>query len=233
MEEGEGIVSYFQKVDSVVNEIKDIGGVLDEKDVIQKITRTLPESYSDKISVIEETYDPTKFTREQLFDTLTAFETRKFGRDKAKPETTFKASKVADEDSDDESLDEMEENFMRKLKRGTDKYKGMLPLKCFKCGNIGHYESRCLERGSKQKFNDNKGKFNKKTYYVKDDASISDDELDYEDGDCLLMVEKDRPKSNNSKIVETVALALHFSRDINEWLIDSGYSNHMITKLCL
>lgn len=54
-----------------------------------------------------------------------------------------------DEDSDDESLDEIEANFVRKLKRGIDKYKGMFPLKCFKCGNIGHYASRSLKRGTK------------------------------------------------------------------------------------
>jgi hypothetical protein len=33
-------------------------------------------------------------------------------------------------------------NFIRKLKKGTDKYKGMLPLKCFNCGGIGHFASK-------------------------------------------------------------------------------------------
>lgn len=88
--EGERVVRYFQKVDNVENEIKYLGGVLDEKDVIQNIMRTLPKSYTNKISTIGETYDPTKFTREQLLGTLTTFEMRKFGRDKSKLETTFK-----------------------------------------------------------------------------------------------------------------------------------------------
>lgn len=81
MEEIKGVVGYFQKVDSAMNEIKNPGGVLDEKDVILKIMRILSKSYSEKISTIEETYDPTKFTREKLFDTLTAFAMRKFSRE--------------------------------------------------------------------------------------------------------------------------------------------------------
>jgi hypothetical protein len=31
------------------------------------------------------------------------------------------------------------DNFVRKLKKGTGKYKVMLPLKCFNCGGIGHF----------------------------------------------------------------------------------------------
>jgi hypothetical protein len=34
-------------------------------------------------------------------------------------------------------------NFVRNLKKGTDKYKGMLPLKCFNCGKIGHFANKC------------------------------------------------------------------------------------------
>lgn len=32
---------------------------------------------------------------------------------------------------------------MRKIKRGTRKYKGKIPFKCFECGRIGHYASKC------------------------------------------------------------------------------------------
>jgi len=35
---------------------------------------------------------------------------------------------------------------VRKLKRGTDKYKGKFPFKCFNCGKIGHFTSKCPHR---------------------------------------------------------------------------------------
>lgn len=53
MEEGEDIVSYFEKVDSIVNEIRELGGTLNDEDVIDKILMTLSVRYSDKISAIE------------------------------------------------------------------------------------------------------------------------------------------------------------------------------------
>jgi hypothetical protein len=34
-------------------------------------------------------------------------------------------------------------NFVRRLKRGTEKYKGMLPLKCFNCDGVGHFANKC------------------------------------------------------------------------------------------
>lgn len=32
---------------------------------------------------------------------------------------------------------------MRKLKKGPDKYKGKFPFKCFNCGKIGNFSSKC------------------------------------------------------------------------------------------
>jgi hypothetical protein len=45
--------------------------------------------------------------------------------------------------SDDSYKDEKITNFVRKFKRGTDKYKCMLPLKYFNCGKIGHFSNKC------------------------------------------------------------------------------------------
>ena len=90
-------------------------------------------------------------TVDQLHGTLVAYEMRIQDEDTSKKEATFKVSSKqagkntskkrnpTSDDSDDEEI----ANFVRKLKRGTGKYKGKLPLKCFSCGKIGHFASIC------------------------------------------------------------------------------------------
>jgi hypothetical protein len=44
--------------------------------------------------------------------------------------------------SDGLKEDEEMEKFLKSLKRGTGKYKGMLPMKCFNCVGISHFTSK-------------------------------------------------------------------------------------------
>lgn len=90
----------------------------------------------------------------------------------------------------------------------------MLPLKCFRYGRTGHIATRSLEKNSRQKYREIKGKFNRRAYYVKDDADISDDKSDYEDGNFIFLVERDVPKIDIPRIEH--ATALHARRDRNE-----------------
>jgi hypothetical protein len=46
-------------------------------------------------------------------------------------------------DNSDSESDVEEANFVRKLKRGSGKYKGKLPFKCFNCGEVGHFVDKC------------------------------------------------------------------------------------------
>ena len=66
-----------------------------------------------------------------------------------KGETTFKTSKpkinqekMSNEDQSNISYVE-ETNFIKKLQKGSGKYKGKLPFKCSNCGIIRHFANKC------------------------------------------------------------------------------------------
>lgn len=56
-------------------------------------------------------------------------------------------------------------HFVRKLKRGSGKYKGKLPFKCFNYGRVGHFASKCaytkIDKIGKEKYQKIKDKAQK------------------------------------------------------------------------
>jgi hypothetical protein len=96
-------------------------------------------------------------------------------------ETYFKVEKNTYSD-----IDEIEANFVRRLKKGSDKYKGKFPFKCFNCGKIGHFGSKCPHKRKDQTYDDEEkqkhkkvyqeNNFKKKSLCVNNDDDPSDDE---------------------------------------------------------
>ena len=134
--------------------------------------------------------------------------------DTSRKEASFKVSSkqdgknksTKDKPTSDGFDDEEITNFVWKLKKGTGKYKGKLPLKFFSCGKIGHFDSKCLyaknsnsdEDGSFKSYkkynnykNKNRGKFEKKKslYTKRDNSSSSGDSDDDGELDKVLFME--------------------------------------------
>jgi hypothetical protein len=120
-------------------------------------------------------------TLDQLLGTLTAYEMRITKGKYTTRETSFKVEKNTDSD-----IDEIEANFVRRLKKGSSKYKGKLPFKCFKCGKIGHFSFKCPHKRKDQTYDDEEkhkhkkvykeNNFKKKSLCVNNDDDPSDDE---------------------------------------------------------
>jgi len=85
---------------------------------------------------------------------------------------------------------------VRRLKKGSGKYQGKLPFKCFNCGKIVHFASKCPHKKKDHNSDDeNKYKFKKyskkKSLCAKNDDSSEDIDNDssYEEkvNDFMLM----------------------------------------------
>jgi hypothetical protein len=76
MKEEENVVEHFHRVDEVVNSIRAVGEVLEDKPIVQKILRSLPMRYDSKISSIEDRFDLDTLTVDQLHIIFTTYEMR-------------------------------------------------------------------------------------------------------------------------------------------------------------
>ncbi|XP_057821105.2 uncharacterized protein LOC131033831 [Cryptomeria japonica] len=148
MQEDENIAAYFLRVDEVINSLKGLGEKLDDKVVVPKFLRSLSLKFDVKVSTIEEMVELDKLIVDKLHGILTPYEMRTNVDSSSKRETSFKASKKGKE-NEQKSSESLEEDFedeathlVRKLERGSGKYKGKLPLKWFNCGKIGHFASK-------------------------------------------------------------------------------------------
>ncbi len=130
--------------------------------------------FNPKVSAIEEMKDLDSITMDELHGILTTCEMRIEGP-KSK-EATFKAAKKKKERenihyssssiSSEESYAEIAQ-FVNKLKRGTGKYKGKLPLKCFRCGKIGHFAAKFSHKHDEHNTLPQRREMNKGKYYKK------------------------------------------------------------------
>lgn len=89
---------------------------------------------------------------------------REFDKDAREKEVLFKVSKKVEDGATDEydGFDEVEANFVTILKKGIGKHKGKLPFKCFNCGRIGHFSSKCTFKESKD--SNKRDKFKRRIY---------------------------------------------------------------------
>jgi hypothetical protein len=104
--------------------------------------------YDANISTIEDRSDLRSLTVDQHHGIFIAYEMRTRNNKSAKDETYFKASKTKinqkkkSQSCHHEESNVEEANFIRKIQKGSGKYKGKLPFKCFNCGKIGHFASK-------------------------------------------------------------------------------------------
>jgi hypothetical protein len=202
MKEDETVGKYFLRVEGMVNAMKALGETIGEPSLVHKILRSLPDRFNPKVSAIEELNDLKTLSFDQLLGTLTAYEMRIVTDKSTSREASFKADK-----NEDSKPDEIQAKFVRRLKKGSGKYQGKFPFKCFNCGKIGHFANKCPhkkhDQNSKDEEKHKSRRFDKKkSLCVNNDDSSEDTDSDSscEDkvNDFFLMAKEDG--DNESKV---------------------------------
>eukprot|EP00253_Pinus_taeda_P027361 PITA_27361 len=143
MHNDESMANYFLRIDEIVNCMKNLGEEIKEVVLVEKVLISLSPKFDSKVFAIEEKQNLQSITMSQLHGILTAYEMRKGGPSDRR-EAAFKASGKGDYNESGHMLEEEEEsNFVENLQRGTGRFKGKLPFKCFTCGRVDHYAAKC------------------------------------------------------------------------------------------
>jgi hypothetical protein len=113
-----------------------------------------------------------------------------------KDKPTSREASFKEDKNEDSEPDEIEEKFVKRLKKGSCKYKGKLPFKCFNCGRIGHFANKFPHKKHDRNYegeekHKSKRFDKKKSLCVNNDDSSEDTDSDssYEDkvNDFMLM----------------------------------------------
>ena len=161
----------MNRVFNVVNAIRSFSEDLPKVVVVKKILRSSPPMQNPKVSMLKDR-DLSIVSLDELQSIMVAYEMCMEMSDsmKSNKEVSFQIIeklKLSDENDDCDSDDERKEflaYISKGLKKRKKKFKGTLPLICFRCGRIGHFAVRCKKKKKKDDSSYDDDKIRKKFF---------------------------------------------------------------------
>ncbi|GAV90455.1 LOW QUALITY PROTEIN: zf-CCHC domain-containing protein/UBN2 domain-containing protein, partial [Cephalotus follicularis] len=198
----------------IINSLKNLGKSYSNQELVRKILRCLPKSWTPKVTAIEEAKDLSTLPLEQLLGSLMTHETTMKNHEnvevKKKKTIAFKASKEDSESDKDGDVSLITSQFKIFLKnqKGKKSFKKNFPQDeesskreeptCYECNKPGHLKNECPNLKKKEPFK-KKNEFKKKKAMVAtwsdSDPSTSEEESDEEIAHIAYMAIEDEEES--------------------------------------
>ncbi|GAV65877.1 zf-CCHC domain-containing protein/UBN2 domain-containing protein, partial [Cephalotus follicularis] len=177
----------------ITNSLKNLGKSYPNQELVRKILRCLPKSWTPKVTAIEEAKDLSTLPLEQLLGSLMTHETTMKNHEnlevKKKKSIAFKASK---EDS------ERKKNFKKNYPQDEESSKREEPT-CYECNKPDHFKNECPNLNKKEQFKKKSEYFKKKKAMVAtwsdSDPSSSEEESDEEAAHIAYMAIEDKEEN--------------------------------------
>src|ERR1044072_738491 len=227
MEQGrdESICDYFSRIDKLVNEMKSNGDDVKEREVVEKIMRTLSTRFDYVVAVIEEAKDLSTMTLNDLQASLESREMRMNERSPGTFEQALKAqSNVRKEGPVQRRANQFQrgQNFRGRWQnpqpdsgqgtRGNGSFQNKSNIQCHKCHKYGHVQSECkshIQCHNCKKYG----------HYSRECRTRS---VNVRDSHARVAETKDE-----MKMVLTTCHAVAAEKNENQWFLDTGCSNHL------
>ncbi|GAV65908.1 zf-CCHC domain-containing protein/UBN2 domain-containing protein, partial [Cephalotus follicularis] len=167
----------------IVNSLKNLGKSHYNQELVRKILRCFPRSWTPKVTAIEEANDLSTLPLEQLLGSLMTHETSMKNHEhvevKKKKTIALRASKGESERDEDGDLALITSKFKNKKEEST----------CYECKKPGHFKNECPNLKKKEKFNKEHSKKKKAMVATWDDSdpSSSEEESDVEVANLAFM----------------------------------------------
>ncbi|GAV70820.1 UBN2 domain-containing protein, partial [Cephalotus follicularis] len=199
----------------ITNSLKNLGKSYPNQELVRKILRCLPKSWTPKVMAIEEAKDLSTLPLEQLLGSLMIHETTMKNHDnvevKKKKSIAFKASKEDSESDEDGYVALITSQFKRFLKnqKGKKAFKKNFPQDeesskreeptCYECKKPGHFKNEGPNIKKNEQFKKKNEYFKKKKAMVAtwsdSDPSSSEEENDEEVAHIAYMAIEDEEEN--------------------------------------
>ncbi|GAV92076.1 zf-CCHC domain-containing protein/UBN2 domain-containing protein, partial [Cephalotus follicularis] len=201
----------------IINSLKNLGKSYSNQELVRKILRCLPKSWTPKVTAIEEAEDLSTLPLEQLLGSLMTHETTMKNHEnmevKKKKSIAFKASKEESESDEDGDVALITSQFKRFLKnrKGKKAFKKEFlqdeesskreEPTCYECNKPGHFKNECPNIKKKEQFKKKNEYFKKKKAMVAtwsdSDPSSSEEESNEEIAHIAYMAIEDEEDEVN------------------------------------